>query len=324
MVGGEAVYGGVEAGGTKFVCCLGTGPDDIRAEVRFPTTTPEETLGRVVAFFREAAGRGAASAFREAGGSGAASAAAAEGARPAAVGVACFGPVDLDPASATYGHITTTPKPGWAGTDVAGVLRAALGVPVGFDTDVNGAALGEARWGAGQGMDPFVYVTVGTGIGGGAIVNGAPLHGLVHPEMGHVRVRHDRGLDPFPGGCPFHDDCLEGLASGPAMERRWGAPAQTLPAGHPAWELEASYLAELAAGLVCTLSPRRIVFGGGVMAGPGLFPMMRQRTRELLAGYVSSPAVTDRIDDYLVPPGLGERSGRLGALALAEAALAAG
>lgn len=300
MAGSEAVYGGVEAGGTKFVCCLGTGPDDIRAEARFPTTTPEETLGRVVAFFRQAGGSG-----------------------PTAVGVACFGPVDLDPASATYGHITTTPKPGWAGTDVVGVLRAALGVPVGFDTDVNGAALGEARWGAGQGLDPFVYLTVGTGIGGGAIVNGAPLHGLVHPEMGHLRIRHDRELDPFPGGCPFHEDCLEGLASGPAMERRWGAPAPTLPSGHPAWELEASYLAELAAGLVCTLSPRRIVLGGGVMAGPGLFPMVRRRTRELLAGYVSSPAVTDRIDDYLVPPGLGERSGRLGALALAEAALSA-
>ncbi|WOQ16843.1 ROK family protein [Raineyella sp. W15-4] len=292
------LYGGIEAGGTKFVCCLGTGPDDLRAEVRFPTTTPEETLGRAVAFFRAAGAAG-----------------------PASIGVACFGPVDLDPASATYGHITTTPKPGWAGTDVVGFLRSALDVPVGFDTDVNGAALGEARWGAGRGLDPFVYLTVGTGIGGGAIVNGAPLHGLVHPEMGHVRVRHDRGLDPFPGGCPFHGDCLEGLASGPAMAQRWGAPAQTLPAGHPAWELEASYLAELLAGLVCTLSPRRIVLGGGVMAGPGLFGMIRRRTRELLAGYVSSPAVTDRIDDYIVPPGLGGRSGRLGALALAQAAV---
>ncbi|MPN06962.1 putative fructokinase [bioreactor metagenome] len=239
------------------------------------------------------------------------------------MGAACFGPVELDPAAPAYGHITTTPKPGWAGTDVVGALRAGLGVPVGFDTDVNGAALGEVRWGVGVGLDPFVYLTVGTGVGGGAVVNGAPVHGLVHPEMGHVRVPHDRVRDPFPGSCPFHGDCLEGLASGPAIARRWGAPAQTLPAGHPAWELEASYLAELMAQLVLTLSPRRIVLGGGVMTGPGLFPMIRARTRELLAGYVSAPAVEAGLQDVIVPPGLGERSGRLGALALAEAAVAA-
>lgn len=288
------VYGGIEAGGTKFVCCIGTGPDDIRAEERFPTTTPEETLGRSVAFFREHAGDDLAG-----------------------LGVACFGPVDLDPDSATYGRVTTTPKPGWADADVVGRLRAELGVPVGFDTDVNGAALGEARWGAGQGLDPFVYLTVGTGVGGGAIVNGAPLHGLVHPEMGHVRVRHDSDLDPFPGTCPFHGDCVEGLASGPAMGRRWGQPAETLPAGHPAWELEAGYLAELLAGLVCTLSPERIVLGGGVMSGPGLFPMVRRETVRLLADYVASPAILTGIDEYIVPPGLGDRSGRLGAIALA-------
>ncbi len=294
------MYGGIEAGGTKFVCCVGSGPDDVRAEVRIPTTTPAETLGRSVAFFREQADR--------------------SGETLAAVGVACFGPVDLDPGSATYGHVTTTPKPGWAGTDVVGTLRAALGVPVGFDTDVNGAALGEARWGAGVGLDPFVYLTVGTGVGGGAIVNGAPVHGLVHPEMGHVRVPHDRVRDPFEGACPFHGDCLEGLASGPAMARRWGAPAETLPAGHPAWELEASYLAELMTQLLLTLSPRRIVLGGGVMAGPGLFGLVRSRTRELLAGYVSSPAVEAGLLDVIVPPGLGDRSGRLGALALADQA----
>ncbi|MEA5154962.1 ROK family protein [Raineyella sp.] len=298
-----AVYGGVEAGGTKFVCCVGTGPDDIRAEARIPTTTPAETLDRAVAFFREHTDR--------------------TGQPLTAVGAACFGPVELDPAAPAYGHITTTPKPGWAGTDVVGALRAGLGVPVGFDTDVNGAALGEVRWGVGVGLDPFVYLTVGTGVGGGAVVNGAPVHGLVHPEMGHVRVPHDRVRDPFPGSCPFHGDCLEGLASGPAIARRWGAPAQTLPAGHPAWELEASYLAELMAQLVLTLSPRRIVLGGGVMTGPGLFPMIRARTRELLAGYVSAPAVEAGLQDVIVPPGLGERSGRLGALALAEAAVAA-
>lgn len=295
---GSGVYGGIEAGGTKFVCCVGTGPDDIRAETRFPTTTPEETLGRAVEFFRAEAGQDLLG-----------------------LGVACFGPVDLDPGSPTYGHVTTTPKPGWAGADVVGMLREALEVPVGFDTDVNGAALGEARWGAGQDADPFVYLTVGTGIGGGALVNGVPLHGLVHPEMGHVRVRHDRARDPFEGTCPFHGDCVEGLAAGPAMGRRWGVPAETLPAGHPAWELEASYLAELLAGLVCTLSPQRIVLGGGVMSGPGLFPLLRRETVRLLAGYVASPAILTGIDDYLVPPGLGDRSGRLGAIALARDAL---
>ena len=294
----SGVFGGIEAGGTKFVCCIGTGPDDIRAEARFPTTTPEETLGRAVDFFRAEAGEDLL-----------------------AIGVACFGPVDLDPDSSTYGHVTTTPKPGWAGADVVGMLRDAFGVPVGFDTDVNGAALGEARWGAGQGADPFVYLTVGTGIGGGALVNGVPLHGLVHPEMGHVRVRHDRERDPFEGTCPFHGDCVEGLAAGPAMGRRWGVPAETLPAGHPAWELEASYLAELLAGLVCTLSPQRIVLGGGVMSGPGLFPLLRRETVRLLAGYVASPSILTGIDDYLVPPGLGDRSGRLGAIALARDAL---
>ncbi|SDB80527.1 fructokinase [Raineyella antarctica] len=297
-MGSSGLYGGIEAGGTKFVCCVGTGPDDIRAEARFPTTTPEETLGRSIDFFREQATT----------------------APMAALGVACFGPVDLDPASPTYGHVTTTPKPGWTGADVVGTLQQALGVPIGFDTDVNGAAVGEARWGAGQGLDPFVYLTIGTGVGGGAIVNGAPLHGLVHPEMGHVRVPHDLARDPFEGACPFHGDCLEGLASGPALARRWGVPAETLPAGHPAWELEAGYLAELMAALVCTLSPRRIVLGGGVMSGPGLFPMVRSRTQELLAGYVSSSSVAEGIDDFIVPPGLGEWSGRLGAIALAQAA----
>ncbi|MFH1572186.1 MAG: ROK family protein, partial [Gemmatimonadota bacterium] len=189
-----SLYGAIEAGGTKFVCAVGTSPDDLRAEVRLPTTTPEETLGRVLEFFRQQHVR-----------------------EPlAAVGIGSFGPVDPDPASPTFGHVTTTPKPGWAGTDFAGVVRRALAVPVGFDTDVNAAALGEHRWGAARGLDTFVYLTVGTGIGGGGLCDGHLLHGLMHPEMGHVPVRHDRQRDPFEGACPFHGDCLEGLASGPA------------------------------------------------------------------------------------------------------------
>jgi fructokinase len=290
------VYGGVEAGGTKFVCAVGTGPADLRAVIEFETTTPEETLRRTIGFFEEQ-----------------------NTLEPlAALGVASFGPVDLDPESPTYGTITSTPKPGWAGTDVRGRLGLAFGVPVGFDTDVNGAALGEHRWGAAQDVSTFVYLTVGTGIGGGGLVRGRPLHGLVHPEMGHMRVPHDRQLDPFPGICPYHGDCLEGLAAGPALETRWDQPGEKLSHDHPAWALEAEYLALGLTNLILTLSPERIILGGGVMARRHLFPLIRTRVQRLLAGYVTAPAVLDEIDRYIVPPALGDRAGVLGAIALAR------
>ncbi|MGD9904999.1 MAG: ROK family protein [Vicinamibacterales bacterium] len=295
-------YGGVEAGGTKVVCVIGTGPDDIRAETRVPTTTPASTLAQVQRFFR--GGQQTHGPL-------------------AALGIGCFGPIDLHPASPTCGFITSTPKPGWAHTDVAGVLRRELGLPVAFDTDVNAAAVGEWRWGAAQGLANVLYVTVGTGIGGGALVDGRPLHGLVHPEMGHVRVPHDRDADPFAGGCPFHGDCLEGLASGPAMAARWGAAPESLPADHPAWALEARYLALALHGYVCTLSPERIVVGGGVGSAPGLLPRVRRELAALLNGYVQAPALDD-LDTYVVAPGLGARAGVLGALALAERLVAAG
>ena len=291
----SSLYGGIEAGGTKFVCAVGTGPDDLRAESRFPTTTPDETLARTIDFFRAAPGGG----------------------RLAAVGIASFGPVDLDPRSSTWGHITTTPKPGWAGTDLAGPIGRALGVPVGFDTDVNGAALGEYRWGAARGLDSFVYLTVGTGIGGGAVIRGRPLHGLVHPEMGHLLIARRAG-DDYAGRCPFHGSCLEGLASGPAMEERWGARAETLDSDHPAWELEAHYLASGLANLVCALSPQRIVLGGGVMEQRQLFPLVRRKLGELLNEYVQAAAITRENEEFIRPPGLGRRSGVLGAIALAE------
>jgi len=291
------MFGGVEAGGTKFVCAVGSGPDDVREQTRFGTTTPAETIARTIDFFRQA---------QQAHGP------------LTAIGIASFGPVDPDPRSSTWGFITTTPKPGWTQTDLAGPLRRALRVPVGFDTDVNVAALGEWQWGAGRGLGTLVYVTVGTGIGGGALVGGQMLHGLVHPEMGHLRIPHDRAADPFAGACPYHGDCLEGLASGPAIAARWGAAAETLPADHPAWALEAEYLALAMQNLVCTLSPERIVLGGGVMEQPQLLPLVRRRTVELLAGYVQSPAILANIDRYLVAPGLGNRSGMLGAIALAE------
>ncbi|MDI7275643.1 MAG: ROK family protein [Anaerolineae bacterium] len=288
------LYGGIEAGGTKFVCAVGSGPDDLRAEQRFPTTTPEETIGRAIEFFR---------AWPE---------------PLLAVGIASFGPVDPNPASPTFGYITTTPKPGWAHTDIAGAVRRALNVPVGFDTDVNGAALGEHRWGAAQGLDTFIYLTVGTGIGGGGMVNGRLIHGLVHPEMGHVRVPHDRQADPYPGSCPYHGDCLEGLACGPAIEQRWGARGETLPPDHPAWPLEAEYLALGLVNYIVTLSPQRIIVGGGIMDQPRLFPLLRRRVQALLNGYLQVPAILEGIDGYIVPPALGRRAGVLGAIALAR------
>jgi fructokinase len=294
------LYGGIEAGGTKFVCAIGAGPGALLAEARFPTTTPAETLGRAIAFFQEHVARHGPLA---------------------AVGVACFGPVDPDPASPTFGCITSTPKPGWRHTDVVGPLRQALGLPIGFDTDVNGAALGEWRWGVAQGLNNVVYLTIGTGIGGGALVNGRPLHGLVHPEMGHLRLPHDRQADPFPGACPYHGDCWEGLASGPALQQRWGQPAATLPPEHPAWPLEAHYIAQGVANLVCALSPQRLVLGGGVMGQPHLFPLVRAEVQRLLNGYVQSPSILETIDAYMVPPALGPLSGVLGALVLAEQAL---
>ena len=286
--------GGVDAGGTKFVCAIGAGPHDLRARASFPTTTPAETLGRAVEFFRDHAPR----------------------APFAALGIACFGPLDLARDSPTAGCITDTPKPGWSGVDVAGAFRE-LGVPVAIDTDVNGAALGETRWGAGVGCDPIVYVTVGTGIGGGAIVGGRPIHGLVHPEMGHMRIPRVAG-DAFPGACPFHGDCLEGLASGRAVHARRGLPGEALAADDPVWDLEACYLALGLVNVITVLSPRRIIVGGGVMRREGLLGRIREEVRSLLAGYVRAGAVTAAIESYIVEPGLGERAGVLGALALAQ------
>ena len=286
------MLGGVEAGGTKLACAVGTGPDDIRAETRVPTGAPTETIAAAVDFF-------------------------AQHGPVSALGIASFGPVDLDPGSPTWGHVTSTPKPGWSHVDLAGPFARALEVPVRFDTDVNGAALAEHAWGAGRGSDPFVYVTVGTGIGGGALVHGRLVHGLVHPEMGHLRVPHDRAADPFPGACPFHGDCLEGLASGEALARRWGLAAEELPEDHPGWELEAEYLALGLVAIVSILSPHRIAVGGGVMTAGHLLPRVRTRVRSLLSGYPDAEALRDGIDDYVVPPALGDRAGVIGALALA-------
>lgn len=290
------LFGGMEAGGTKFVCAVGSGPDDIRAQVTIPTTSPDETISRSVDFFREAQ--------RQHG-------------TMAAIGIASFGPIDLHAKSATFGYITSTPKAGWAGTNLVGAVQRELRCPVGFDTDVNGAALAEQRWGSAQSLHTFLYLTIGTGIGGGAMVNGQLLHGLIHPEMGHIRLPHDWRLDPFNGICPYHGDCLEGLASGHAISQRWGQPAATLPPEHTAWDLEAHYLALALVNFVCTLSPQRIVMGGGVMAQRRLLRLVRVKLQEYLNEYVQAPAIREEIDQYVVVPGLGDRAGVLGAIALA-------
>jgi fructokinase len=289
------LYGGIEAGGTKFVCIVGSGPQAVQAQVRFPTTDPAETIGRTVAFFKQQGQE-----------------------RPlTAIGAGSFGPLDLDLASPTYGYITTTPKSGWANTDIVGMLKAELDLPVAFDTDVNAAALGEYRWGAGQGLDPIIYLTIGTGIGGGAISQGKPLHGLIHPEMGHMFIPHDRELDPFPGSCPFHADCFEGLATGPSMKQRWGQPAETLPDDHPAWEIEAHHIGLALSNLILSYSPRRLILGGGVMQHEALYPRVRRKVQQFLNGYVHSAQIAEQIEQYIVPPALGNQAGVLGAIALA-------
>ncbi len=291
------IFAGLEAGGTKFNCIIASGPDEILSEGRFPTTTPDETLAAVIHFFQSEALR-LRIQYR-------------------ALGVATFGPVDLDPSSPTYGFITSTPKPHWGFANLLGPLQDALQVPAAFDTDVNGAAVGEGRWGAARGLQNFVYLTIGTGVGGGGVIGGKPMHGLVHPEMGHMLLRRDPARDPYPGACPFHGDCLEGLCAGPALAKRWGAPAETFGPDHPAWALEAEYIAAALHNLTCILSPQRIILGGGVMQQPFLFPMIRQELVRQLNGYVQSPAILQQIDRFVVPPGLGNRAGSLGSIAMA-------
>jgi fructokinase len=293
-------YGAVEAGGTKFVCAIGDETGRLLVEERFATTGPERTTANMLAtLHRLAAGFGPMSA----------------------IGLGSFGPVELRREAPRYGQILDTPKPGWSGTDIAGALAREFRVPVGFDTDVNGAALAEHRWGSSQNVQDLVYLTIGTGIGGGALVGGHLVHGLMHPEVGHLYPRkHPRDAD-FPGVCPFHGDCLEGLASGPAIIARCGSSFEDLPPAHPQWEIEADYLGQLCASLVLTLSPRRIVLGGGVMNQTRLLPMIRPRLQHWLRGYLRRDELLGDIDSFIVPPRLGAQAGILGALALALQAL---
>lgn len=296
------LIGAIEAGGTKFVCAVGTGPDNILDETTIATTNPKDTMHAVLRFF---------------------SGAKAKHGPVAAFGVGSFGPVDLNPSSKTYGYITTTPKHGWQHTDVVGPLRTQFKAPVGFDTDVNAAVFGEYMWGAGKGCDPLVYITVGTGIGGGVIVNGHLLHGLLHPEIGHLHVPTPIGEGAISAECqcPFHKSCMEGFASGPSIMKRWGKKADALPANHPAWEEVSDVLAHGIVNLILTLSPHRIILGGGVMHQAHLIPLIRSKVTRLLNGYLQVPEITRKTDTYIVAPGLGDKAGLLGALALGQGAL---
>jgi len=281
--------GAIEAGGTKIVCAVGSDPADLE-EVRFSTEDPASTIGRICEFFQSAGDIGA-------------------------VGIGTFGPAGVDPAQPdTYGRILNTPKPGWKNSDLVTPLRESLGVPIHFDTDVNAAAFGEGKWGAAMGLHTFIYLTVGTGIGGGAIIGGRILHGALHPEIGHLRIPHNLQRDPFAGCCPFHGDCLEGLACGPAIEKRWGCDPRELPPDHEAWHLQAHYLGLAVANLSLTLSPQMIILGGGVMEQIQLFPLVRQELDQQLNGYLNPPEI--------VPPALGNRAGILGAVALAQQLIA--
>ncbi|RKP48853.1 ROK family protein [Cohnella endophytica] len=284
------LIGAVEAGGTKFVCGVGNEKGEVLDRISFPTEQPEKTLAQVVEYFKDK--------------------------QTQAIGVGSFGPIDIDRSSPRYGYVTTTPKPGWANYPVLSTLKSALGVPMGWDTDVNAAALGEATWGAAAGLDSCLYYTFGTGVGVGVFAEGHMVHGLVHPEGGHVLTRRHPD-DTYAGKCPYHGDCLEGMAAGPAIEARWGVKGSELGPDHPAWEMEAFYIGQALASAILLLSPKKIILGGGVMHQAQLFPLIREQVRRNLKGYVASPAIESAgIDGYIVPPGLGDNAGLCGSLAL--------
>ena len=285
--------GAIEAGGTKIVCGIGNENGEIEERISFPTERPERTLDQVIAYFQD------------------------KGVE--AIGIGTFGPINIDPASELYGYVTTTPKPGWSGYPFLGTLKKVFDVPFGWDTDVNAAAYGEAVWGAAKGLDSCVYYTIGTGIGVGVYAEGKLVHGLVHPEGGHILTRR-HPEDEFEGTCPYHGDCLEGMAAGPALEQRWNIKGSELPLEHPAWAMEAYYIGQAVTGAILMLSPKKIILGGGVMQQKQLLPMIRTEVQNNLKGYVSSEAIITNIGEYIVSPGLGNNAGLCGALALGWAA----
>ncbi|WP_438494797.1 ROK family protein [Paenibacillus sp. IHBB 3054] len=281
--------GAIEAGGTKFVCGIGDENGKFEHRISFPTEHPDQTLPRVIEYFQD------------------------KGVE--AIGVGSFGPIDIRQDSPTYGYVTTTPKPGWGNYDLLGTLKQAFPVPFGFDTDVNAAVYGEVRWGAAQGLSSCLYITVGTGVGIGVYSEGQLVHGLVHPEGGHLLTRR-HPEDDFVGSCPYHGDCLEGMAAGPAIEARWGKKGHELPVDHRAWKMEAFYIAQSITDAILLLSPQKIILGGGVMQQPQLYPLIREAVLLNLNGYVSSSAILEHMEEYIVAPGLGQQAGLSGALAL--------
>lgn len=288
------LIGGIEAGGTKMVCAVGDENGVVKDRVSFPTRQPKETFEDIIGYYKNWDIK--------------------------ALGIGCFGPLDLDKKSATYGYITKTPKAGWENCDIVGAFKEALGVPVGFDTDVNGAVLGEVTWGAAKGMDSAIYITIGTGVGVGVYVNGGLLHGLVHPEGGHILlIRHPK--DTYEGKCPFHKNCVEGLAAGPSIEARWGKKAAELADRDEVWEMEAYYIAQAITDYIFSYSPQKIILWGGVMHQEKLFGMVRKEVLNLLNGYVAHETITEHIDQYIVPPALGEDPGIMGAIKLGLDAL---
>ncbi|MCI6850827.1 MAG: ROK family protein [Clostridiales bacterium] len=284
------LYGALEAGGTKMVCAIGDENGNILERISIPTRTPAETMGPMIDFFR---GKGIR-----------------------ALGIGCFGPVDLKKGSRTYGYITSTPKLAWQNYPIVAEFEKALGVPVGFDTDVNAAALGEATWGCTRDVENSIYITVGTGVGVGVIIGGKPYHGMLHPEGGHILLaRHPD--DPMVGsGCPFHENCLEGLAAGPSLEKRWGIKGAELTGRKEVWQLEAYYIGQALADYILILSPERIVLGGGVTHQEGLLALIRQETAKQLAGYIRTAAI-DHLDSYIVGVSLNDNQGVMGAVKLA-------
>lgn len=290
-------FGGIDAGGTSWRCAIFDGKDKILSRTAFPTTTPDETLARAIGFFN---------AHRD------------QGLAVSCIGMACFGPLAVNPSSPRWGHILATTKPHWSGADVAGEMAAGTGCAIALETDVTAAAFAERAWGAGLGLDDVAYVTVGTGIGAGIILGGKAVWGTMHPEAGHMRApRHPNDL-AFKGVCPFHGDCIEGLASAPALQARWGMDASELPDDHPAWDIEAHYLAHLAANLVLTTAVKRVIFGGGVMARGGLVERVATKAKALIGPYGTAAPGEGGFD--VVGAGLGLDSGLLGALWLAEQA----
>lgn len=285
--------GALEAGGTKMVCAIGSENGEIYEQLSIPTTTPEETIPKLIDFFRDK--------------------------EIDALGIACFGPVELDRESEKYGYITTTPKLAWRNCNILGQMQEALHCPVGFDTDVNGSVLGEVTFGQAKGRKCVIYLTIGTGVGGGIYINGELLHGMLHPEAGHVLITK-RDTDTYAGKCPYHKNCLEGLAAGPAIEGRWGKKAVELADCPEVWDLEADYIAQALTGYVMTLSPEMIILGGGVMHQEQLFPLIRRKLAEYINGYVVTEELAD-MEHYVVPASLHDDQGIMGCLELARRAL---